>query len=389
MATKLLVFAWAAAAAAHPGHSHRTFECHHGAETGHTDQDIHAPQHYADDGGDRRRALQSSAGRTFAPVRIVLRYTSIDALNATQQSFLLNELLPAAVGWLEQALAVEPVAGPLLFARDCARSYITTSSVCKEERVATCGTAANGAAAPIPDELLAAQTVCATCIGDDCCCGSSGCSSNCGGQASSCSTSADGAGVTGDFVLVVSSVHTASCANSTLAYASTCQRDQYDRPILGDVNCTRPTTRTIWRCSDPCATVCPERLSAAPRELAEQRAVAVHEMLHALGFTSSSWPLFRMPDGRTPRTPRGSDGSVPYTANYTCPTGAVGTVRVPATNTIAVGSERGVTVARMVTPKVRSVARDVFGCDTLGGAELENQPTWLGSCWGSHWEQAR
>mmetsp|Transcript_40831 Transcript_40831/g.119200 ORF Transcript_40831/g.119200 Transcript_40831/m.119200 type:complete len:245 (-) Transcript_40831:8-742(-) len=110
-------------------------------------------------------------------------------------------------------------------------------------------------------------------------------------------------------------------------------------------------------------------------------------MLHALGFTSSSWPLFRMPDGRTPRTPRGSDGSVPYTANYTCPTGAVGTVRVPATNTIAVGSERGVTVARMVTPKVRSVARDVFGCDTLGGAELENQPTWLGSCWGSHWEQ--
>lgn len=37
--------------------------------------------------------------------------------------------------------------------------------------------------------------------------------------------------------------------------------------------------------------------------------------------------------------------------------------------------------------QVRSVARDIFGCESLSGAELENQPTSSGSCWGSHWEQ--
>ena len=35
---------------------------------------------------------------------------------------------------------------------------------------------------------------------------------------------------------------------------------------------------------------------------------------------------------------------------------------------------------------MRAVARDIFGCDTLSGAELENQPTGAG-CYGSHWEQ--
>ena len=42
-----------------------------------------------------------------------------------------------------------------------------------------------------------------------------------------------------------------------------------------------------------------------------------------------------------------------------------------SSDTLQVGTERGVTVTRLVTPRVTSVARDIFGCDTLAGAELE------------------
>ena len=44
---------------------------------------------------------------------------------------------------------------------------------------------------------------------------------------------------------------------------------------------------------------------------------------------------------------------------------------------------------RLITPAVQAVARHHFNCQTLTGAELENQPTGdsSASCWGSHWEQ--
>ena len=112
---------------------------------------------------------------------------------------------------------------------------------------------------------------------------------------------------------------------------------------------------------------------------------ATHEVLHALGFSSASWQLFRNADG-SPRTPRGSNG-LPARVTLTCHDGQTRTNQLQiASNTLQLGSARGTTVARLVTPRVRSVARDIFGCDTLDGAELENQPTSSG-CFGSHWEQ--
>ena len=60
-------------------------------------------------------------------------------------------------------------------------------------------------------------------------------------------------------------------SGATIAYASTCQRDQNDRPILGHAN------------------FCPSQLSTAASDWEEQRATAVHELLHALGFSSDSW----------------------------------------------------------------------------------------------------
>ena len=105
-----------------------------------------------------------------------------------------------------------------------------------------------------------------------------------------------------------------------------------------------------------------------------------------MGFTYSSWALFRYPDG-TPRTPRDANGRVPVTEGYTCVDGSTHSVRVPSSNTLVASTERGVAVNRLVTPKVAAVARDIFGCDRLDGAELENQPTTAGTCFASHWEQ--
>lgn len=126
------------------------------------------------------------------------------------------------------------------------------------------------------------------------------------------------------------------------------------------------------------------QLNAAPEAFAEQRAVAIHELFHALGFSASSWAYFRNADG-TPKTPRDANGQPVFTT-YTCPDGVARTVQVPANNTLQVALERGVKVTRIVTPKVVSVARDIFGCDSLTGAELENHPTSAGACFGSHWE---
>ena len=71
----------------------------------------------------------------------------------------------------------------------------------------------------------------------------------------------------------------------------------------------------------------------------------------------------------------------------TCPDGSSGQYRLPSNSTLRLSVERGGMVARLVTPRVASVARDIFNCSSLEGAELENQPTAYGTCWGSHWEQ--
>jgi hypothetical protein len=43
--------------------------------------------------------------------------------------------------------------------------------------------------------------------------------------------------------------------------------------------------------------------------------------------------------------------------------------------------------ASIVTPKVRTIARNQFNCQSLAGAQLENQPTGTESCTGDHWDE--
>jgi leishmanolysin-like peptidase len=201
-----------------------------------------------------------------------------------------------------------------------------------------------------------------------------------------------GAGVADtDFVLYVTAMQTPSCGSAgmdVLAYGLTCQRDQHDRPTFGRVN------------------FCPSALDTNAANVESEIGVALHEVAHALGFSATSWFLFRdeLGNPRTPRDPRYPDypDESTYGREFSC--GGVDIFNyLPSDNTVAYVSERGMDctrlnqqppyqapemcVAKMVTPAVTAAARLFFNCPTLNGAELENQLTTACDLQGSHWEQ--
>ena len=135
------------------------------------------------------------------------------------------------------------------------------------------------------------------------------------------------------------------------------------------------------------ANFCPKKLSNKTTDWEEQLSTAIHEIGHAIGFASDSMAYFRRHGSGEPLTARDGAG-YPKRVTFNCP-GAAGrrTVRKPNVNTLAFSLERGNRVAKVVTPTVRSVVREFFNCSTLDGAELENQHTSTGACWGSHWEE--
>ena len=161
------------------------------------------------------------------------------------------------------------------------------------------------------------------------------------------------------------------CDSSTLAYASPCHLDQGDRPIVGSINfcpgVVAPTTDAL--------------------QLASDQAVALHEMIHLVGFSMTLFSYFRDEAG-TPRTQRCPDapgcseddrpGDPPYN---------------PETDsffldnsTVAAAERRGRAVRYLATPSVRGVARSYFGCAALPGAELEGSGNAEATV-GSHWEK--
>lgn len=136
-----------------------------------------------------------------------------------------------------------------------------------------------------------------------------------------------------DFVLYVSAGPT---SGSTMAWASYCTLDQYHRPIAGVANFG--PSYISWS-------------STSSSSNAELVATAVHEMLHALGFSQT------------------------FYMNYF----------VGGTSTTVTRTMRGKTVTLLTTPYVASVTRTFFGCDTLEGAEMEDEGG-SGSAM-SHWDR--
>jgi hypothetical protein len=99
-------------------------------------------------------------------------------------------------------------------------------------------------------------------------------------------TLAAGAGISGaDMAVYVFAASTSHCVGDVLAYASGCQQDQFDRPVLAAIN------------------FCPNQIDMG--NFNYTLSTALHELGHALGFSAQYWPLFRQNDAnRAPRTPR-------------------------------------------------------------------------------------
>lgn len=180
-------------------------------------------------------------------------------------------------------------------------------------------------------------------------------------------------GVSGcDLMLYVSGTpSTRYCDTSTLAVAVACNFDQFDRPIAGAINFCLDTIKLN---SDG---------TASPAIIQDNLDVAIHEAAHVLGMSSNSYRFFWDPDTGEPRTPR------PFSAQTaTCVDGVSRTLILPDENTMKFFlAENGQRYASIVTPKVRTVARNQFDCQSIAGAQLENQPTGSNSCTGDHWDE--
>jgi leishmanolysin-like peptidase len=330
------------------------------------------------------RNLQSttiSSSSSWKPIRIQPVYVGFSSLSVQVSQFLTNSLIPAAIQKWQSLLSVDRVVGNLFAHRECS-SYWTNSNgspyVCAEFYPDT--VCDSGAAGDIP---ISFSTTYKNFLGTDLI------YSNLNNKLTPLTVAAGGSGLANaDLGLFITAVSSSDCGSTVLAYASTCQRDQLDRPTWGRIN------------------FCPNNLDITTLDkLDAQVAVAVHEIGHVLGFSSSSFPLFRNDDTlRSPLTPRNPNfPSIPrddFWLTRSCG-GKQVTSWISSETTLGYSTGRGMTstscgtinkgpetcILEVRTPRATLAARSYFGCSTLKGAELENQLTSACDFQGSHWEQ--
>eukprot|EP00521_Asterionellopsis_glacialis_P007514 CAMPEP_0195283114 /NCGR_PEP_ID=MMETSP0707-20130614/1765_1 /TAXON_ID=33640 /ORGANISM="Asterionellopsis glacialis, Strain CCMP134" /LENGTH=809 /DNA_ID=CAMNT_0040342225 /DNA_START=266 /DNA_END=2695 /DNA_ORIENTATION=+ len=175
-----------------------------------------------------------------------------------------------------------------------------------------------------------------------------------------------------DLILYVSGTDSYRfCSGNTLAVAVACNFDQFDRPTAGAINF----------CLDQIEVEADG--SASDETVSDNLDVAIHEAAHVLGMSSNSYRYFYNSETGEPRTQR-----PPSPRTVTCVDGQTRTLALPDESTMKFfTATNGQRYASLVTPKVRQVVRNQFDCQSLEGAQLENQPTGTDSCTGDHWDE--
>eukprot|EP00747_Dinoflagellata_sp_TGD_P181540 gnl/TRDRNA2_/TRDRNA2_35410_c0_seq2.p1 gnl/TRDRNA2_/TRDRNA2_35410_c0~~gnl/TRDRNA2_/TRDRNA2_35410_c0_seq2.p1 ORF type:complete len:901 (-),score=109.59 gnl/TRDRNA2_/TRDRNA2_35410_c0_seq2:63-2765(-) len=396
-----------------------------------------------------------AAGATWGPIRIGTDIVNSQDLSADLLDHVQNTIIKRAVGFWNSALQVRRATAPLLADRvgaQCFKYDFEATHTCRESRAPTCGT--DGF--EIPDRYLKSFRTCKercapgySCKGScfdsasqSCSCSfsdweqqrssyccelrtdlaSSACPSSCNIDTATfaqeglvceggCEISTAGQGaVDEDFHVFVQIKDTARCAGGEKGYASWCVKDQCDRPTFAFVN------------------LCKGELSLKAEDVDTQVTTMVHELAHALAFSSTLYRYFRKQDG-SPIFARRAENpdSFPAEQWWTCnsdnqaaavfPDEANGNRRYldMAPTMLSVQAERGLTqcacpigkgtmdagclvpqapnfrlpscAVALTLPTVTQEARDFFDCPTLVGAELENQDTSACVIVASHWEQ--
>ncbi|KAF0685193.1 Aste57867_22895 [Aphanomyces stellatus] len=143
-----------------------------------------------------------------------------------------------------------------------------------------------------------------------------------------------------DFLIHVTARPT---SGAVLAWALPCNIDQFGRPISGQTNFG------------------PNRLDTSIAARAGQIGTAIHEITHALGFSSSRFQDFRQP---------------------------LNGPKWGYDNVVSQTQQNGIYVTKITTPLVVKQAKQQFNCQNWpnAGAELENGPTGS-SDYSSHWEK--
>lgn len=132
-------------------------------------------------------------------------------------------------------------------------------------------------------------------------------------------------------LLIVVTANIACSVEGVLASAVSCERDQFDRPVIGSID------------------FCLDEIETSTRSTKRTRDVAIHEIGHVLGFNSYSISFFRNPETGEALTSR------PLQVKQAkCVNGQEMSVYVPGENTLRlVEKDDGSRQYIVVTPTVR------------------------------------
>jgi len=181
-----------------------------------------------------------------------------------------------------------------------------------------------------------------------------------------------------DLMLYVSANRYCDSSNTggTLASAYSCDWDQYDRPIGGEIDF----------CYDEFFLDANGNADSNIKRIMIE--VAIHEIGHVLGVDSGDMAFYYDRATGLPRTPRPLNKS----DDAECVNGIMLSQMNsndfrPSPSTLKYsGIYPGIKFYEVVTPTVQRIAQNHFNCSSMSGMRLENQPS-AGSCFGDHWEE--
>jgi len=274
----------------------------------------------------------------------VLYHESVEELDASRRRIVKEKVVPDAVNHWQNVFKVVNGGKRIRLNRKCENNQYFLSSddptqYCRNRCVTTkCGEW------DVPEEHLEA---CSTCDKDG----------------RNCKTDKNrGKGLSDvDFVLYVSAQAADQCTENvagqaeTVAYAAHCQQeDELDRPVAGHTN------------------ICPNSIKKPARDILSLTSTLKHELLHALGFSSSLFAFYRDKSGR-PLTAREEDGKPPINFDLQVRQWSESTIKVVERDWDVRGGTLKKKINLVVTPSVVREVRRHFNCSTLEGAELEDQ----------------